>query len=172
MSKQKYNRCRNSLKTVAAFHSWDMNYWNNKLTARRSRGLASSAQLVTSGLSTSSWQIKLLCTTLSLSKKNPCNGSCANRHWLTASVLSVSAGLSICSECEEEVQASQRDVSLLLLLLQRRSQRGSLWLPRNHARYAGDNFHMSCLKEQVYSEQTLGYTVLLTRTHRWRTKLS
>lgn len=170
MLKQKYNRCRNSLKTVAAFHSWIIEIISWLLDGAVALLAVHSSSLQGS---TSSWQIKLLCTTLSLlSKKNPCNGSCANRHWLTASVLSVSAGLSICSECEEEVQASQRDVSLLLLLLQRRSQRGSLWLPGNHARYAADNFHMSCLKEQVYSEQTSGYTVLLTRTHRWRTKLS
>lgn len=55
--------------------------------------------------------------------------------WLAGDCfLSLPAGLSVHAECKEEVEASRRDVSLLLLLFQRRSQRGSLWLPRNHAR--------------------------------------
>lgn len=47
------------------------------------------------------------------------------------------AGVSVCADCLQEVAAPQRNLSLLLLLLQRRVQRGPLRLPRNHARYRG-----------------------------------
>lgn len=65
-----------------------------------------------------------------------------DRHtdWLT--VLSRPAVFTVHPKCEEEVQASHRKVSLLLLLLQWRSQRGSLWLSRNYARYTEEVFKM------------------------------
>lgn len=66
-------------------------------------------------------------------------------HVLTDSLLRLRAGFSVRPECEEEVQASQWKVSLLLLLLKWRSQRGSLRLPRNHARYTV--FKMSSQKD-------------------------
>lgn len=47
------------------------------------------------------------------------------------------AGVSVCAERVQEVEVPQRNVSLLLLLLQWRVQRGSLRLPRNHARFRG-----------------------------------
>ncbi|XP_029690438.1 tripartite motif-containing protein 45 isoform X2 [Takifugu rubripes] len=43
-------------------------------------------------------------------------------------------GVSVGADCVQEVEAPQRNLSLLLLLLQRRVQRGPLRLPRNHAR--------------------------------------
>lgn len=47
------------------------------------------------------------------------------------------AGVSVRADCVQEVEAPQRNLSLLLLLLQRRVQRGPLRLPGNHARYRG-----------------------------------
>lgn len=47
------------------------------------------------------------------------------------------SGVSVCADRVQEVEAPQWNISLLLLLLQRRVQRGSLWLPRNHARWGG-----------------------------------
>lgn len=47
------------------------------------------------------------------------------------------AGVSVCAERVQEVEAPQRNLPLLLLLLQRRLQTGSLRLPRNHARSGG-----------------------------------
>lgn len=76
--------------------------------------------------------------------------ACVNRDLLADSFRSRPAGLSVPSECKEEVEASQRDVSLLLLLLQWRSQRGSLWLPRNHARYTEEIIKTCLLRRTVF----------------------
>lgn len=113
------------LKTIVNDYvlKWEWHVKINKYEVGLSRGVAIRA-------------VNIILTNFSLGKKQM--WQCwrrVNRDSPADSLPPRPAGLSVSSERKEEVEASQWDVSLLLLLLQRRSQRGSLWLPRNHARY-------------------------------------
>lgn len=85
------------------------------------------------------------------------------------------AGFSLHPGREEEAAASQRDVPLLLLLLQQRSQRGSLRLPRNHARYSAmirtadqwEGSHSGCTEHRTGNELKKKKEKKITYMSRW-----